>query len=151
MARTLPIAALALLLTATPALAHPHGEPATPQPDLTRAEALQRAESLFATFDVNHDGLFTRAEARSVGGKLLLERAALHRDVAPGIGGHTLRYMERTFAHAQAVTLPQFEAAMLAHFDEMDVNHDGILTAAERAGAGHGAEGGARRPDPGPA
>jgi hypothetical protein len=33
------------------------------------------------------------------------------------------------------VTKEQFEGAMLAHFDQMDANHDGILTAAEREGA----------------
>lgn len=127
------IVALALLLGAAPAYAHPHD--GAPPPDMTRAQALDRADSLFAQFDANHDGVVTREEARSVGEKLLLRRAALHRDVAPGIGGHTLDYMKRSFATAQAVTRPQFEAAMLAHFDEMDVNHDGILTAAERADA----------------
>jgi hypothetical protein len=32
------------------------------------------------------------------------------------------------------VTEQQFEQAFLAHFDQMDANHDGILTAAERDG-----------------
>ncbi|MEG3153747.1 EF-hand domain-containing protein [Sphingomonas sp. RB1R13] len=131
----LSLMAAALLAAAAPALAHAHARDGATPPDMTRAQALERADSLFAQFDANHDGLVTREEARSVGGKLLLRRAALHRDVAPGIGGHTLDYMKRSFATAQSVTRPQFEAAMLAHFDEMDVNHDGILTAAERADA----------------
>jgi hypothetical protein len=32
----------------------------------------------------------------------------------------------------QSVTELQFEQAFLAHFDEMDTNHDGILTDTER-------------------
>ncbi|MFL6725557.1 MAG: hypothetical protein ACJ8FS_03455 [Sphingomicrobium sp.] len=63
---------------------------------------------------------------------MLLLRASTGRDVAPGIGGHTLRFLERRFAGLQAVTRQQFEDAFLAHFDQMDVDHDGILTAAER-------------------
>jgi hypothetical protein len=63
---------------------------------------------------------------------LLLLRASTGRDVAPGIGGHTLRFLKHRFAGLQAVTKQQFEDAFLAHFDEMDTNHDGILTVAER-------------------
>jgi Ca2+-binding EF-hand superfamily protein len=103
-----------------------------PQPDLSREQARERAQQLFETFDLNKDGLVTRAEAQSVGKRLLLKRAATGRDVAPGIGGHTLRFLERAFAGRESVTEPQFEAALLTHFDQMDANHDGVLTAAER-------------------
>jgi len=106
--------------------------PTEQQPDLTREQALQRADARFDQFDVNRDGLVTREEASRVGRKLLLLRASTGRDVAPGIGGHTLRFLERRFAGLQAVTRQQFEDAFLAHFDQMDVDHDGILTAAER-------------------
>jgi hypothetical protein len=102
------------------------------QPDLTRDQARDRADQLFDRFDLNQDGLVTREEAQTLGRKLLLLRAATGRDVAPGIGGHTLRFLERRFAGVEAVTKPQFEAAFLAHFDEMDINHDGVLTAGER-------------------
>jgi Ca2+-binding EF-hand superfamily protein len=102
------------------------------QPDLTRQQAQDRADLLFTTLDRNHDGIVTPDEARQVGGKLMLQRAVTGKDVAPGIGGHTLRFFEHRFAGAQSVTKPQFEQAMLEHFDEMDVNHDGVLTAAER-------------------
>jgi Ca2+-binding EF-hand superfamily protein len=102
------------------------------QPDLTRHQALERAQQLFSTFDVNHDGVVTRKEAETVGRRLLLQRAATGRDVAPGIGGHTLRFLEHAFTGMQSVTEQQFEQAMLVHFDQMDTNHDGILTAAER-------------------
>jgi hypothetical protein len=103
-----------------------------PQPDLTREQARERADQLFQMFDLNHDGVVTRKEAQSLGRRLLMQRASTGRDVAPGIGGHTLKFLEHAFAGRQSVTELQFEDAMLAHFDQMDVNHDGILTAAER-------------------
>jgi hypothetical protein len=105
---------------------------AVQQPDLTREQARERADQLFERFDLNHDGFVTRGEAQSLGRKLLLLRASTGRDVAPGIGGHTLRFLKHRFVGLQAVTRQQFEEAFLAHFDEMDANHDGILTAAER-------------------
>jgi Ca2+-binding EF-hand superfamily protein len=103
-----------------------------PTTDLTRQQALERADGLFQRFDVNHDGVVTREEAELVGRQLLIQRAATGTDAAPGLGGHTLRYLERAFAGLQSVNRQQFEQAMLAHFDEMDVNHDGVLTVDER-------------------
>jgi hypothetical protein len=102
------------------------------KPDVTRAQARERADQLFDQFDLNHDGYVTRQEAELLGSKLLLLRASTGRDGAPGIGGHTLRFLRHRFVGLKAVTKPQFEAAFLAHFDQMDVNHDGILTATER-------------------
>ena len=102
------------------------------QADITREQARSRAQQLFAMFDVNQDGVVTRSEAKSVGMRLLMRRAATGRDAAPGIGGQTLRYLETAFSGMQSVTEQQFEDAFLAHFDEMDANHDGILTGAER-------------------
>jgi hypothetical protein len=40
--------------------------------------------------------------------------------------------IERMFGDAQSVTLQQFEAQSLARFDAADLNHDGVVTAAER-------------------
>ena len=102
------------------------------QADMTRQQAQQRADRLFQRFDLNHDGIVTREEAKQAGGPLMAERAASGKDGAPGLGGHTLRFLERTFAGAQSVTEQQFEQAMLAHFDQMDLNHDGVVTADER-------------------
>jgi len=121
----------AALAAATPATAN---DPAF-QPDLTRAEALVRADQLFDRFDLNHDGYVTHAEAVAEGRKLVLLRMVTGRDSAPGLGGHTLEYLKARFDSAPFVTRPQFEAAWLAHFDAMDTNHDGILTAAERVAA----------------
>jgi len=128
------IAAIAASLGVTGAPAQPSA-PTTPVPDVTRAQAKQRADELFEQFDLNHDGLVTRQEAELLGSKLMLLRASTGRDEAPGIGGHTLRFLRHRFTGLQAVTKPQFEAAFLAHFDQMDVNHDGILTASERVEA----------------
>lgn len=126
------IAAIALIAAAAaPALAQT-AQNSSEQSDLTRNQALERADQLFGRFELNHDGIVTRKEAQSLGRRLLMQRAATGRDVAPGIGGHTLRFLEHAFAGMQSVTERQFEQAMLAHFDEMDVNRDGVLTAAER-------------------
>ena len=115
------------------ALAQPSAQQVVAQqPDLTREQARDRADQLFDRFDLNRDGFVTRQEAQSLGRKLLLLRASTGRDVAPGIGGHTLRFLEHRFRGLEAVTKQQFEAAFLAHFDEMDTDRDGILTAAER-------------------
>ncbi len=114
--------------TATPLAAHLP----IPEQSLTREQVRDRADQLFDRFDVNHDGYVTRSEAQVVGGKLLLLRASTGRDEAPGIGGHTLRFLRHRFAGLQAVTKPEFEAAFLAHFDQMDSNHDGVLTPDER-------------------
>jgi Ca2+-binding EF-hand superfamily protein len=105
---------------------------AAPYPDLSREQARDRAHQLFEMFDVNHDGIITRKEAQPVGMRLLMERRATGRDTAPGIGGHTLTYLRHAFAQLQSVTELQFEQTFLAHFDEMDTNHDGILTDTER-------------------
>ena len=118
-----------------------------PKPDLTRQQAVERADALFRTFDMNHDGIISRDEANQVGVRLLELRITSGKDPAPGIGGHTRRFLEHAFAGAQSVTRDQFRRAMLAHFDQMDVNHDGILTAAEREQARQGQS--EARQDPG--
>jgi hypothetical protein len=86
------------------------------QPDMSRQQAKQFADSAFQRLDVNHDGTATRAEADQVHAQM---------------GGHG-HLIERTFRAAQALTLAQFEAATLSLFDADDTNHDGIVDAAER-------------------
>jgi Ca2+-binding EF-hand superfamily protein len=130
--RTVPWAiACGLAFAGSSAMAMPVATSAPP-PTVTRQQALERADSLFQAFDLNHDGIITRDEASTAGGKLMMQRAVTGRDVAPGIGGHTLKFLEHAFAGMETVDKRQFEQAMLAHFDQMDVDHDGVLTAAER-------------------
>jgi Ca2+-binding EF-hand superfamily protein len=126
------IAASALVTAISAAPSARPTELASLQPDLTREQARERADQLFDRFDLNGDGIVTRYEAQHVGKRLLLLRAATGRDVAPGIGGHTLRFLKHRFAGAHSIRKRDLEDAILAHFDEMDRDHDGILTAAER-------------------
>src|SRR5262249_31145043 len=90
------------------------------QQDMTRAQAQQLADGMFQRFDLNHDGVVTRQEAEQA-------RAQM------GFGGERIEKMiDRAFGPAQSLTLQQFEAQSLARFDRDDLNHDGVVTAAER-------------------
>jgi len=85
--------------------------------DMTRAQAHQMADGMFQRFDLNHDGVVTRQEADQA---------------ASQFGGRAERMVERVFGTAQSLTLQQFEAQQLARFDRDDLNHDGVVTVAER-------------------
>ncbi|HEX5237518.1 MAG TPA: EF-hand domain-containing protein [Sphingomicrobium sp.] len=85
--------------------------------DMTRAQAQQRADMMFQRFDTNHDGTITRQEA---------EQAAAQ------YGERGQRMVDRIFRDTQSITLQQFEAQQLAQFDRDDLNHDGVVTVAER-------------------
>jgi hypothetical protein len=103
------------------------------QKDQTRAEAQQRADRLFQMLDSNKDGTVTRAEADQALAQFAEMRGG------DDNGGHGSRRMERmidqAFGGAQALTKQQFDAQVLARFGAADLNHDGILTAAERGQA----------------
>jgi hypothetical protein len=88
-------------------------------PDQTRAQAQQRADTMFQRFDLNHDGTVTRQEAEQAASQF-------------GAGGRGEKMIERVFGDAQSLSLQQFEAQSLARFDRDDLNHDGTVTAAER-------------------
>ena len=89
--------------------------------DTTRQQAQQMADALFARFDLNHDGVVTRQEAEQA-----------REQLGGGSSGHGEKMIARVFGDAQSLTLAQFEAQSLAKFDRDDLNHDGVLTAAER-------------------
>jgi Spy/CpxP family protein refolding chaperone len=90
------------------------------QQDMTRAQAQQMADSMFQRFDLNHDGTVTRQEAQQAASQF-------------GFGAERAeRQIDRIFGDAQSLTLQQFEAQSLARFDRDDLNHDGVVTAAER-------------------
>jgi len=87
--------------------------------DQTRAQAQQMADGMFQRLDLNHDGTVTRQEA---------EQAAAQY----GAGERAQKMIDRAFGTAQSLTLQQFEAQALARFDRDDLNHDGVVTVAER-------------------
>jgi Ca2+-binding EF-hand superfamily protein len=74
---------------------------------------------MFQRLDANHDGIVTRQEAEEAAARF-------------GGGERADRMIERMFADAQSLTLQQAETQALARFDRDDLNHDGVVTAAER-------------------
>jgi Ca2+-binding EF-hand superfamily protein len=112
--------ALGATIISTAAGAQGQGGGGWQQQDMNRQQAQQMADGMFQRLDVNHDGVVTRAEA---------EQAAQQ---AGGGGGRYGRMIERSFGTAQSLTLPQFEGQALDHFDAQDLNHDGVVTVAER-------------------
>lgn len=111
------VAALGAMVASVPVCARDHGGWA--DRDMTRQQAQQQADSMFQRFDLNHDGIVTRDEA---------EQAAQQ------FGGseRAERMIERMFGASQSLTLQQAEAQALGRFDRDDLNHDGIVSAAER-------------------
>jgi len=97
------------------------------QADRTRADAQQMADSMFQRFDANHDGLLTRDEAEQA----LAQAAAARGDSGDG-GARAQRMLDRMLGGAVSVTLAQFEGQALSRFDREDLNHDGVVTSAER-------------------
>ena len=143
MTRMLFIAAAAAAVLAAQAQAQDAAPAQTPQGerggwmqrDMTRDQAQQMPAMLFQRFDVNHDGVLTRQEAEQalsqIGGA----------DEGRG-GGRAQRMIARLFGDAQSVTLAQAQAQALARFDAQDLNHDGVVTAAEREQAREARRGG---------
>ena len=129
--------ALGVAVTAAPAMAQGGG---FMQRDQTRAEAQQRADMLFQMMDTNKDGSVTKAEADQA----LAQFQAARGDNGGRGGGRMQRMIDEAFATAPSVTQQQFEARALARFDAADLNHDGVVTAAEREQAR------ARQPAPAP-
>ena len=109
--------------------------PATPaarggrmQADRTRVEAQQMADAMFTRFDSNHDGLLTREEAQQA----LAAAAAERGQEAEAGSGRAQRMLDRMLGGAVSVSLAQFENQALTRFDRQDLNHDGVVTSAER-------------------
>jgi len=93
--------------------------PGGDRPDMTRQQAQAMADALFQRMDLNHDGVVTRAEAEQASSQL-------------GGGHRAEKRINRVFGDTQSITLQQFEAQSLARFDREDLNHDGVVTSAER-------------------
>ena len=111
---------------ATPAA--PNARSGRMQADRTRAQAQQMADAMFQRFDTNHDGLLTRDEAQQA----LAAAAAARGEDSDGTDGRAQRMLDRMLGGAVSVTLAQFENQALTRFDREDLNHDGVVTAAER-------------------
>ncbi|HEV2596594.1 MAG TPA: EF-hand domain-containing protein [Sphingomicrobium sp.] len=117
---------LGATVAAAPALAQAPGG-SSGQRDQTRAEVQQRADMMFQMLDSNHDGVVTRQEAEQAAAQFAARVGSEGRS-----GGRMQRLIEQAFGSAQSITRQQFEAQLLARFDAMDLNHDGVVTAAER-------------------
>jgi hypothetical protein len=126
--------ALGAAMAATPAIAQtaPTAPPVAEQGhhggfmkrEITRQQAQQMADKLFQRLDLNHDGTVTRQEA---------EQAASQFGGGNGENGGRAEHMiNRVFGDSQTVTQAQAEAQALARFDRQDLNHDGVVTPAER-------------------
>lgn len=123
------VAALGAAALSTPLFAQaPGGHGNFAQRDQTRDEAKQRADMIFQMIDVNHTGVVTRAQAEQAVTRFQAMRGG---DSGRG-GGMMQRMLDEAFGSGSSLTLQQFEAEALARFDAMDLNHDGVVTAAER-------------------
>ena len=99
------------------------------QRDQTRQQAQQRADMMFQMLDSNNDGTVTRAEAEQALAQFQASRGG---DNGGRGSGRMQRMIDQAFAASPSLTLQQFEAQALARFDAADLNHDGVVTAAER-------------------
>ena len=130
--------------------------------DLTRAEAQQRAEAMFAKLDVNHDGKLDKADRQLMRqqhreqkfaeldtnhdgmiskAEFMAPRGHDHRgpggdkDGPPRMGHGMKGHHMKGPGHMGkdgAITEAEFVARALKRFDMMDTNHDGTVTKAER-------------------
>jgi len=159
MATALMISALgALALTSGIALAagQPHDMGDHPTGDMTRAQAMQMANSHFDRMDVNKDGKLDRADREAMHARMASEMfdrtdanhdGMISRDEwnagaakmtqmhGQGMRGRpTMRHMGM-MADAdgdRAISRDEFQKRALEHFDRVDANHDGTISAAER-------------------
>jgi hypothetical protein len=124
MTKFLFLAATAALTLATQAQAQGEGG-GRMQRDVTRQQTQQMTDMMFQRFDINHDGVLTRQEAEQ-------GAAQMGGGDEGRRGGRAERMIARLFGDQQSVTLAQAEGQALARFDAEDLNHDGIVSSAER-------------------
>lgn len=120
MKRLLAMIALGATMVSAQAVAQDHqGHGGWIHQDMTRDQAKQMADRMFQRFDLNHDAVVTRDEVQQALSQF-------------GGGKRAGRMIDRMFADSQSLTVQQAEAQSLARFDRDDLNHDGIVTSAER-------------------
>jgi Ca2+-binding EF-hand superfamily protein len=130
---------------------------------ITRAALINGVDNSFKAADANHDGVLTQAEVaaaqeKGVQQRLAQIRAGLEADFTKLDTNHDGQLSMAEFMaaapHSPAtapngsealasfdknrdgkISLDEFRAPRLAAFDKLDTNHDGTLSAAERAAA----------------
>jgi hypothetical protein len=125
MTKYLFIAAVAGLIAGQ---ASAQDSPASPEArggDLTRQAATQRAQMAFQRLDLNGDGALTHDEAKQAAAQFMAQRGG-------GDDSRITARIDRMFAGASSITLQQYEQESLARFDRADLDHNGVVTAAER-------------------
>lgn len=133
MTRYLLIATAAAALASHASAQDTPGGPAAPgrdrgafmQRDQTRQDATQRAQMAFQRLDLNGDGTLTQDEAKQAAAQFMAQRGG-------GDDSRITARIERMFAGASSITLQQYEQESLARFDRADLDHNGVVTAAER-------------------
>ena len=124
--------------------------------DISRAAAIADAERRFASMDLDGSGKLEaaeiqkaseqrRAERRQRMEKRLAQMSAEDRarfeqrraqrggDDGAGRGGRGREPAARRGSHAAPTTLAQFRAQAEQRFDRLDLDHNGVITAAEQA------------------
>jgi Ca2+-binding EF-hand superfamily protein len=105
---------------------------------LTRQEFDAGRDATFARLDANNDGALSREEMRAM--------REGHRGHRRGGGMHGLTRADAN--NDGNITRDEFLARPLEHFDRLDANDDGVISAAERPQRGDRAERGPRRDRP---
>src|SRR5689334_6937847 len=96
--------ALAATAISTPSLAQDGGRGGWMQRDQTRAEAQQRADTMFQMLDANKDGTVTKAEAEQALAQFQAARGG--NDSGRG-AGRLQRMIDSAFGVAQSLTMQQ--------------------------------------------
>ena len=76
-------------------------------PSVARQRAVAMADQQFARYDLNQDGLLTRAEAQQA-------LAQMAPNETPRQSRKAERMIDRLFGNAQSITRPEFDAAAAA-------------------------------------
>lgn len=139
-----PLALLLALPLNTPLFAQSETPPpvpeatTTPAPnpflhDETRADAEAKAAQMFGSMDLNHDGFVTVEE---VSAYILARRPKTHGGVLPPVSALAKAMMADADTDKDGrVSAEESKAAADRGFDEVDTNHDGVISPVERMAA----------------